>query len=451
MPIVADEYVDPEFGTGAVKLTPAHDANDFNLGKKHNLAFINILNDNGTMNKNTGSFEGQKRFDVRYSIVTALEEKGLFVKKEDNPMKVPICSRSGDVIEPIMKPQWWMKMEGLAKPAIEVVKSGELKIKPVTSEKVYMHWMNNIQDWCLSRQLWWGHQIPAYFVNIEGGVGDRSDNDTWVTGRTEEEAQKKAEQKFPGKKFTLERDEDVLDTWFSSGLWPFSTLGWPEKTLDFEKLFPTSVLETGWDILFFWVARMVMLSLHLTGKVPFTEVYCHSLIRDSEGRKMSKSLGNVIDPVDIMDGITLEKLHDQLKMGNLDPKELKSAEKYQKTSFPQGIPECGADALRMSLVGYTTGGGDISFDVNVIHGYRRFCNKIYQATKYVLGRFGDLTPRAKIAKSGKESLPERWILHKLTTSAKKINQHLDAREFSLATQVAYKYFYEVRRSYTTLS
>jgi valyl-tRNA synthetase len=411
MPIVADEYVDPEFGTGAVKLTPAHDANDFNLGKKHNLAFINILNDNGTMNKNTGSFEGQKRFDVRYSIITALEEKGLFVKKADNAMKVPICSRSGDVIEPIMKPQWWMKMKSLAEPAVEVVKSGELKIKPATSEKVYMHWMNNIQDWCLSRQLWWGHQIPAYFVNIEGGEGDRSDNDSWVTGRTEEEAQKKAEEKFPGKKFSLERDEDVLDTWFSSGLWPFSTLGWPEKTVDFEKLFPTSVLETGWDILFFWVARMVMMSLHLTGKVPFTEVYCHSLIRDSEGRKMSKSLGNVIDPVDIMDGITLEKLHDQLRTGNLDPKELKSAEKYQKTSFPQGIPECGADALRMSLVGYTTGGGDISFDVNVIHGYRRFCNKIYQATKYVLGRLGDLTPRATIAKSGKESLPERWILH----------------------------------------
>jgi valyl-tRNA synthetase len=443
MPIVADEYVDPEFGTGAVKLTPAHDANDFNLGKKHNLAFINILNDNGTMNKNTGSFEGQKRFDVRYTIVTALEEKGLFVKKADNAMKVPICSRSGDVIEPIMKPQWWMKMKGLAEPAIEVVKSGELKIKPATSEKVYMHWMNNIQDWCLSRQLWWGHQIPAYFVNIEGGEGDRGENDSWVTGRTEEEAQKKAEEKFPGKKFSLERDEDVLDTWFSSGLWPFSTLGWPEKTVDFEKLFPTSVLETGWDILFFWVARMVMMSLHLTGKVPFTEVYCHSLIRDSEGRKMSKSLGNVIDPVDIMDGITLEKLHDQLRTGNLDPKELKTAEKYQKTSFPQGIPECGADALRMSLVGYTTGGGDISFDVNVIHGYRRFCNKIYQATKYVLGRLGDVTPHATIAKSGKESLPERWILHKLTSSAKKINQHLDAREFSLATQVAYKYFYEV--------
>jgi valyl-tRNA synthetase len=446
LPIIADDYVDPKFGTGAVKLTPAHDPNDFNLGKKHNLVFINILNDNGTMNENTGSFEGQKRFDVRYSVVAALEEKGLFVRTEDNPMKVPLCSRSGDIIEPIMKPQWWMRMESLAKTAVDVVEKGELKIRPVSSEKVYKHWMNNIQDWCLSRQLWWGHQIPAYFVNVKGGEGDRSDDDLWVTGRTEEEAQKKAEEKFLSKKFSLERDEDVLDTWFSAGLWPFSTLGWPEKTLDLEKLFPTSVLETGWDILPFWVARMVMMSLHLTGKVPFTEVYCHSLIRDSEGRKMSKSLGNVIDPIDIMDGITLDKLHEQLRTGNLDPKELKTAEKYQKTSFPLGIPECGADALRMSLIGYTTGGGDISFDVSVIHGYRRFCNKIYQATKYVLGRLGNFSPRAKIIRSGKESLPERWILHKLTTSAKKINQHLDQREFSLATQVAYRYFYEVSKS-----
>lgn len=443
MPIVADDYVDPEFGTGAVKLTPAHDPNDFNLGKKHNLAFINILNDNGTMNKNTGRFEGQKRFDARYTVVEALEKEGLFIKKEDNAMKVPICSRSGDVIEPIMKPQWWMRMSGLAKPAIEAVENGDIKIRPASSEKYYLHWMNNIQDWCLSRQLWWGHQIPAYHVNIEGDDVERSEEELWVTGRTDEEAREKAEKQFPGKKFALKRDEDVLDTWFSSGLWPFSTLGWPNQTADLDKLFPTSVLETGWDILFFWVARMIMLSLNLTGKVPFKEVYCHSLIRDSEGRKMSKSLGNVVDPVDIMDGISLQKLNDQLRAGNLDPKELKTAEKYQKTAFPQGIPECGADALRMALIGYTTGGGDISFDVNVIHGYRRFCNKIYQATKYVLGRFGDLTPRAKVEKSGKESLPERWILHKLTISAKRINEHLEAREFSLATQIAYKYFYEV--------
>ncbi|CBX95543.1 similar to valyl-trna synthetase [Plenodomus lingam JN3] len=441
MPIVADDYVDPEFGTGAVKLTPAHDPNDFNLGKRHNLQFINILNDNGTMNKNAGKFEGQKRFDVRYTVVEALEKEGLFVKKEDNAMKVPICSRSGDVIEPIMKPQWWMKMKGLADAALEAVQKGDIKIRPSSSEKTFSHWMRNIQDWCLSRQLWWGHQIPAYLVKFEGEAHS-SDNEKWVTGRTEEEAHQKAAKEFPGKKFTLERDEDVLDTWFSSGLWPFSTLGWPKQTHDLEKLFPTSVLETGWDILPFWVARMIMMSLHLTGKVPFNEVFCHSLIRDSEGRKMSKSLGNVVDPVDIMDGITLQKLHDQLTAGNLDPKELKTAEKYQKTAFPQGIPECGADALRMALIGYTTGGGDISFDVNVIHGYRRFCNKIYQATKYVLGRLGDFTPRATITKTGNETLPERWILHKLTTSAKKINEHLEAREFSLATQVAYRFFYE---------
>jgi valyl-tRNA synthetase len=207
-------------------------------------------------NKNAGQFEGQKRFDVRYNVIEELTKLGLFVKKEDNAMKVPLCNKSKDVIEPLMKPQWWMKMEGMAKKAVEVVEKGEIKIRPENSEKVYKHWLNNINDWCLSRQLWWGHQIPAYFVKIEGAApGDQSEDEMWVTGRTEEEARKKAEAKFSGKKFSLERDEDVLDTWFSSGLWPFSTLGWPNDTLDMRNLFPTSVLETGWDILFFWVAR----------------------------------------------------------------------------------------------------------------------------------------------------------------------------------------------------
>lgn len=443
MPIIADDYVDPEFGTGAVKITPAHDPNDFAMGKRHNLDFVNILTDDGLMNHNAGHFAGQKRFDVRYTVVDELTKLGLFVKKEDNPMKVPLCSKSKDVIEPIMKPQWWMKMKGMAEPAIEAVRDGRIKIRPETSERVYFHWMNNIQDWCLSRQLWWGHQIPAYLVKVEGENVDDGADDSWVVARTEEEARQEAEKKFPGKKFELVRDEDSLDTWFSSGLWPFSTLGWPRDTLDMQKLFPTSVLETGWDILFFWVARMIMFSLKLTGQVPFKEVYCHSLIRDSEGRKMSKSLGNVIDPIDIMEGISLADLNAKLRTGNLDPKELKTAEKYQKTAFPQGIPECGADALRMALVGYTTGGGDIAFSVDVIHGYRRFCNKIYQATKYVLGRLGsDFVPRAEIKKSGKESLPERWILHKLTTASKQIHDRLEAREFSNATQVAYRYFYE---------
>lgn len=356
LPIVADEDVDPEFGTGAVKITPAHDFNDFNRGKAHNLEFISVMNDDGTFNKHGGPFAGMKRFDARYAVIEALKEKGLYVKWENNPMKVPRCAKSNDVIEPILKPQWWMKMESLAEPAIKAVENGEIIIRPESAEKSYFRWMRNINDWCLSRQLWWGHQAPAYFVKIEGEENDESDGEYWVTGRTEEDARKKAEVKFSGKKFTLERDPDVLDTWFSSGLWPFSTLGWPKKTHDFENLYPTSVLETGWDILFFWVARMIMLGIKMTGQVPFREVYCHSLIRDSEGRKMSKSLGNVIDPLDVMEGIQLQALHDKLLLGNLAEKEVATATRYQKKAFPKGIPECGADALRFALVSYTTGG-----------------------------------------------------------------------------------------------
>lgn len=438
-----DTYVDKDFGTGAVKITPAHDPNDFAIGTRHKLEFINILNDNGTLNQNAGSFAGAKRFDARYTVVEELTKKGLFVKKENNPMKVPICSKSKDVIEPLMKPQWWMKMKEIGDAALKVVQDGEIKIRPDTAEKSYFRWLESVNDWCLSRQLWWGHQIPAYFVKLEGGSTDETDGELWITGRTEEEARQKAEKKFANQKFTLERDPDVLDTWFSSGLWPFSTLGWPKETHDLQNLYPTNVLETGWDILFFWVARMIMFGLKLTGKIPFNEVYCHSLIRDSEGRKMSKSLGNVIDPVDIMEGIKLQDLHEKLYVGNLDPKEIKNAEKYQKTSFPQGIPECGADALRFSLVQYTTGGGDIAFDVRVIASLRRFCNKIYQATKFVLGNLdADFKPQVSPSITGKESLSERWILHKFTNAAKEVNQALADREFSKATGIIYQYWYD---------
>ena len=357
VPIIADEYADPEKGTGAVKITPAHDFNDFEVGRRNGLEFINILNDDGVLNENSGDFQGIKRFDARYKVIEALKAKGLYVKWEDNEMKVPRCQKSKDVIEPIMKPQWWLKMkDGLAPAAIEAVRNGHIKIRPESAEKNYYSWMENINDWCLSRQLWWGHQAPAYFINVEGESLDESDGGLWVTGRTEEAAEKKAKAKFPGKKFTLTRDPDVLDTWFSSGLWPFATLGWPNRTHDLETLYPTSVLETGWDILFFWVARMIMFGIKLTGQIPFREVYCHSLVRDSEGRKMSKSLGNVIDPLDVMDGISLSSLHEKLEAGNLDPTEVEKAKKTQKTAFPEGIPECGADALRFSLVNYTTGG-----------------------------------------------------------------------------------------------
>ncbi|KAF7515899.1 hypothetical protein G7054_g14374 [Neopestalotiopsis clavispora] len=443
--IVADEYVDREFGTGAVKLTPAHDHNDFNLGKKHGLPFINILNEDGTLNGNAGPYAGEKRFIARHRVIEELKTMGLYTRSESNKMVVPICSRSGDVVEPLLKPQWWMKMEPLTKPAIDVVESGELVIRPDVQKRSYLQWMRNLQDWCLSRQLWWGHQIPAYFVSIEGEAGgDDSDDEYWVCGRTEREAQEKAQQKFPGKRVTLRRDEDVLDTWFSSGLWPFSTLGWPDQTSDFEKYFPNSTLETGWDIIPFWVSRMIIFSLKLTGKVPFTEVYCHGLIRDNQGRKMSKSLGNVIDPLDVIDGISLDGLHQKLRLGNLPSNEIKNAEKYQKKFFPQGIPEVGADALRFSLVSYTqASGGDINFDIQTMHGYRRFANKIYQAAKYVLGKLGpDYVPRQSNALTGRESLPDAWILMKMNAAAGQLNEALEDRLFAKSTQIIYRFLYD---------
>lgn len=440
LPIVADEYVEKEFGTGAVKITPAHDANDFALGQRHNLEFINILTDNGLMNANAGPYRDQKRFDVRYTIEQDLKKAGLFVDKKDNPMTVPLCEKSKDVIEPLMKPQWWMRMRSLADAATEAVKKGEIKFRPDAAERSFLRWMDDINDWCISRQLWWGHQCPIYFAHIEGEEEDRADNNRWFAGHTEEAALAKAKKAFPGKSITLERDPDVLDTWFSSGLWPFATLGWPKATEDFQKFYPTSILETGWDILFFWIARMVMLGLKLTGQVPFREVYCHSLVRDSEGRKMSKSLGNVIDPRDVISGIALDDLNAKLLAGNLNPSEVEKAKKYQKTAFPQGIPQCGADALRFCLASYATGSGDINLDVKVLHGYRKFCNKIYQAVKYVLGNLdAGFTPDAK-PKPGK-TLAERWILHKMTMSAKAINEALTEREFMRSTSIVYQYWY----------
>lgn len=446
LPIITDaEAVDMEFGTGAVKITPAHDQNDYSTGKRNGLEFINIYTDDGYLNENAGpEWKGMKRFDARAKVIEELKKKDLFVEQKDNEMTIPLCSRSGDVIEPLLKPQWYVNQQEMAKEAIAAVKNGDITITPKTSEAEYFHWMENIQDWCISRQLWWGHRCPVYFVEIEGEEHDRLDNDYWISGRTQEEALKKATAKFGGKKFTLSQDEDVLDTWFSSGLWPISTLGWPHKTKDMELFSPMSMLETGWDILFFWVSRMILLSLKMTGKVPFKEVFCHSLVRDAQGRKMSKSLGNVVDPLDVITGIPLQGLHDKLLIGNLDPRELKKATEGQKLSYPNGIPECGTDALRFALCAYSTGGRDINLDILRVEGYRKFCNKIYQATKFVLGKLGsDYVPPMSASLTGNESLVEKWILHKLTTAAKNTNEALEARNFGDATNHIYNFWYDL--------
>ncbi|CAR24280.1 valine--tRNA ligase [Lachancea thermotolerans CBS 6340] len=446
IPIFCDsEAVDMEFGTGAVKMTPAHDQNDYNTGKRHNLEFINVLTDTGLLNENCGpEWCGMKRFDARKNVIEALKQKGLYIGQEDNEMTIPTCSRSGDIIEPLLKPQWWVSQSDMAKEAIKAVKDGRITITPKSSEAEYFHWLENIQDWCISRQLWWGHRCPVYFVEIEGQEHDEIDGEYWVSGRNLEEAQAKAAKKFPNEKYTLRQDEDVLDTWFSSGLWPFSTIGWPEKTEDMSRFYPFSMLETGWDILFFWVSRMILLGLKLTGEIPFKEVFCHSLVRDAQGRKMSKSLGNVIDPLDVVSGISLEDLHAKLLGGNLDPREVEKAKSGQKESYPNGIPQCGTDALRFALCAYTTGGRDINLDILRVEGYRKFCNKIYQATKFALMRLGgDYQPPAEEKLSGNESLVEKWILTKMTDYAKSINEALEKRDFLTSTSGIYEFWYLV--------
>ncbi|ODV92748.1 hypothetical protein CANCADRAFT_1342 [Tortispora caseinolytica NRRL Y-17796] len=447
LPIVTDsEAVDMEFGTGAVKITPAHDPNDYATGKRHNLEFINILNDDGTLNSACGpEWNGMKRFDARVAVIEQLKQKGLFIEQKDNAMSIPLCAKSGDVIEPIMKPQWWVRQKDMADAALEAVRSGKITITPSASEQEFYHWLSNIQDWCISRQLWWGHRCPVYFVDFEGVDQDPNDGKWWVSAFSIEEADEIVQKDFAEAKsckYTLSQDEDVLDTWFSSGLWPFSTLGWPSETSDMKDYYPMNVLETGWDILFFWVARMVMLGIKMTGQVPFTEVFCHSLVRDAQGRKMSKSLGNVIDPLDVIKGISLEALGEQLTKGNLDAREIAKAKEGQKLSFPKGIPECGTDAMRFALCAYTTGGRDINLDILRVEGYRKFCNKIYQASKFALMRLGEgyIPPSGGIKLTGQESLVEKWMLHKLTVCAKTMSTALDGRDFLESTTAIYNYW-----------
>ncbi|XP_076647855.1 valyl-tRNA synthetase isoform X2 [Halictus rubicundus] len=393
LPIIADEYVEREFGTGAVKITPAHDPNDYEIGKRHGLPFITIFDDSGNVIGDYGQFTGMKRFHARAAIINELTARDLFVEIKDNPMVVPICSRSKDVVEPLMKPQWYVRCSEMAANAMKSVQTGELKIIPDQYKKIWYHWMENIRDWCISRQLWWGHRIPAYYVKVLDDNDDASarlEGEFWVSARSESEAKVQAAKKLGTTvdNITVEQDPDVLDTWFSSGLFPFSIFGWPNQTEELEAFYPGSLLETGHDILFFWVARMVFFGQKLLGKLPFKEVYLHAMVRDAHGRKMSKSLGNVIDPMDVINGISLENLQNQLLDSNLDPRELQRATEGQKRDYPQGIPECGTDALRFALCAYTSQGRDINLDILRVQGYRFFCNKIWNATKFSLTYLG---------------------------------------------------------------
>ncbi|CAI0409944.1 unnamed protein product, partial [Linum tenue] len=447
LPIICDkETVDPTFGTGAVKITPAHDPNDFKVGKAHNLEFINIFTDDGKINSNGGpEFTGMPRFKAREVVINALREKGLYRGDKINEMRLGFCSRSNDVIEPMIKPQWFVNCGSIAKQALDAATEGEtpkLQFIPKQYLAEWKRWLENIRDWCISRQLWWGHRIPAWYVTLEDDdlKEQGAYNDHWVVGRNENEALEVANSRFAGKKFKMNQDPDVLDTWFSSGLFPLSVLGWPDETDDLKAFYPTSVLETGHDILFFWVARMVMLGMKLGGDVPFSKVYLHPMIRDAHGRKMSKSLGNVVDPLEVINGVSLQGLHKRLEEGNLDQNELATAKEGQKKDFPDGIAECGADALRFALVSYTAQSDKINLDIQRVVGYRQWCNKLWNAVRFAMGKLdADYTPPSTLAY---ETLPFscKWILTVLNKAISKTVTAMDAYEFSDASSEVFSWW-----------
>lgn len=445
IPIIADDYCDPEFGTGCVKITPAHDFNDYEVGKRHNLPLINIFdkdaqvlakaqvfNIDGSVNSEIdgslpAEYAGLDRFVARKQIVAAFEAAGLLQSIDDHALKVPKGDRSGTVIEPWLTDQWYVSTKPLAEKAIAVVESGEIQFVPKQYENMYFSWMRDIQDWCISRQLWWGHRIPAWYDDA-GNV---------YVGRDEAEVRAKHNLGDAA----LRQDEDVLDTWFSSGLWTFSTLGWPQQT-DFLKTFhPTDVLVTGFDIIFFWVARMIMLSTHLTGQIPFKTVYVHGLVRDGQGQKMSKSKGNVLDPLDIVDGIGLEELLEKRTSGMMQPKLAEKIAKQTRAEFPEGIAAYGTDALRFTNLALASTGRDIKFDMGRVEGYRNFCNKLWNAANFVIentdgqdtginGEAVDLSP------------VDRWIISALQRCEQDVTRHLDAFRFDMAAQSLYEFIWD---------